>query len=272
MAHHTSVDSSQLTIAGTVAQSGGGFDENNQDFDILLTALQTADLVAALDDPEADFMVFAPTDAAFVRLAQDFGFTGTDEAGAFDAIVNALTDLGNGDPVPLLTDILLYHVSAGSRDQSSLQADREIETLLAGANFTIEGAQLIDNEPDLADPNFVESLADVPAANGIIQGIDRVLIPLDIPDNEPSSPTIADIVAQSGGAFDENNQDFDILLTALQTADLVAALDDPEADFTVFAPTDAAFVRLAQDLGFTGTDEAEAFDAIVNTLTDLGNG
>ncbi|MEO1295173.1 MAG: fasciclin domain-containing protein [Cyanobacteria bacterium J06636_16] len=262
----------QPTIAGIVTQSGGTFDSNDQDFDILLTALQTANLVAALDDPNADLTVFAPTDAAFVQLAQDFGYTGTDEAAAFNAITSALTDLGNGDPVPLLTDILLYHVLPSARTQAQLQAEGPVNTLLTDASFTVQDTQLVDNEPDLVDPNFVNALADIPAANGVIQGIDRVLIPLDIPGNEPELITIAGIVAQSGGVFDEDEQDFDILLTALQTADLVAALDDPSADLTVLAPTDAAFVRLAQDLGYTGTDEAEAFDAIVNALTELGNG
>ncbi|MEM9008020.1 MAG: fasciclin domain-containing protein, partial [Cyanobacteria bacterium P01_F01_bin.86] len=160
------------------------FDENNQDFDILLTALQTADLVAALDDPEADFMVFAPTDAAFVRLAQDLGFTGTDEAEAFDAIVNTLTDLGNGDPVPLLTDILLYHVSLGAQDQTQIKAQRQIDTLLEGASFRAANGLLRDNDGDLIDPRFDRSLADVQAENGFIQGINRVLIPLDIPESD----------------------------------------------------------------------------------------
>ena len=39
-------------------------------------------------------------------------------------------------------------------------------------------------------------------------------------------------------------------------AGLVDALADPHAALTVFAPTDAAFVSLARDLGFTGTTEA----------------
>ena len=262
----------EATIAGIVAQSGGEFDDNSQDFDILLRALQTADLVGALDDPNADFTVFAPTDAAFVALAQDFGYEGTNEAEAFDAIVNELTVLGDGDPLPLLQNILFYHVAPGARDQTQLQAEGQINTLLEGASVTVQGNQLADNEPDLLDPNFIGGLADVQASNGTIQGIDRVLIPLDIPGNTPLEPTIADIVAQSGGEFDNNDQDFDILLRALQTADLVGALDDPNADFTVFAPTDAAFVTLAQDFGYRGIDEGEAFDVIVDQLTVLGDG
>ena len=171
------------TIAEIVAQSGGDFDNNDQDFDILFNALETTDLIGAVNDPTASLTVFAPTDAAFVRLAQDLGFRGVDEAGAFDAIANALTELGGGDPIPLLTDILLYHVAPDARSQAQLQADGSVETLLTDASFTVEGSTLVDNEPDLLNPNFEEGIADIEAANGIIQGIDRVLIPLDIPNN-----------------------------------------------------------------------------------------
>ena len=257
------------TIAEIVAQSGNGFDDNSQDFDILLSAVQTAGLADALSVADADLTVFAPTDAAFIRLAQDFGFEGNDEAGALDAIVTALTELGNGDPIPVLTDVLLYHLSPGAKTLETVQSESTITTLLDGATLTPDGNSLVDNEPDLIDPSFVAGATDIEASNGIIQAIDRVLIPLDIPGNEP---TIAEIVAQSGGEFDGNNQDFDILLNALETAELVDALNDPNSNLTVFAPTDAAFVSLAQDLGFRGVDEVGAFDAIVNNLTVLGDG
>ncbi|MEM9947692.1 MAG: fasciclin domain-containing protein [Cyanobacteria bacterium P01_D01_bin.36] len=272
----TNVEQPELTIAGVVTQSGGEFDENNQDFDILLTALGTADLVDVVSDSAADLTVFAPTDAAFVQLANDFGFEGSDESGAFDTIVSALTDLGGGDPIPVLQDVLKYHVSAEAKTLEEIQSSDTVSTLLDGATLTPDGDGLIDNEPDIADAQFVAGLTDLQTSNGTIQGIDRVLIPLDIPGNEPpaepETPTIAEIVSQSGGEFDDNNQDFDILLTALGTADLVDAVGDPAADLTVFAPTDAAFVQLANDFGFEGSDESGAFDAIVSALTDLGGG
>ncbi len=66
--------------------------------------------------------------------------------------------------------------------------------------------------------------------------------------------TIVDIVSQSGGTFDTDYFDYDILLNAVITAELVDALADDTADLTVFAPNDLAFVRLARDLGYTGID------------------
>ncbi|MGC1395928.1 MAG: hypothetical protein WA828_16850, partial [Coleofasciculaceae cyanobacterium] len=47
--------------------------------------------------------------------------------------------------------------------------------------------------------------------------------------------TIAEIVAQSGGEYDNNPQDFDILLNALKQNNLVDFLADKTTDVTVFA-------------------------------------
>jgi uncharacterized surface protein with fasciclin (FAS1) repeats len=62
-----------------------------------------------VSNPTANLTVFAPNDRAFVRLARDLGFTGTTEAAAWQFLVGALTQLGNGDPIPVLTNVLLYH-------------------------------------------------------------------------------------------------------------------------------------------------------------------
>ena len=177
------------TIAEIVAQSGGEFDGNNQDFDILLKALQAAGLVDAVADPTADLTVFAPTDSAFIKLAQDLGYQGNNETGAYNAIVDALTELGNGDPIPALQDVLKYHVSAGAKTLNEIKGANSVSTLLDGTTITPNGNTLGDQEPDLSDPTFVSGLTNVEASNGIIQGIDRVLIPLDISGNNPTDPT-----------------------------------------------------------------------------------
>ncbi|MEL6166323.1 MAG: fasciclin domain-containing protein [Cyanobacteria bacterium J06628_3] len=203
MANNASTSSNLPTIAGIVSQSGNEFDDNNQDFDILLEALETADLVGAVDDVNADLTVFAPTDAAFIELAQDFGYEGTDEGEAFSTIANSLTELGEGDPVPLLRDILLYHVSPEAKEQAQITEQAQVNTLLEGASFTVEGNELVDNEPDLSNPSFIDDLANIEAANGIIQGIDRVLLPIDIPGNEMTENSEDDIL--NGGTNGSNN-------------------------------------------------------------------
>ena len=62
--------------------------------------------------------------------------------------------------------------------------------------------------------------------------------------------TLAQLVAASGGDFDKRWFDYDLLLNAVQAADLVDALNDPSVDWTLFAPNDLAFIRLARDLGY----------------------
>ncbi|QPH54180.1 fasciclin domain-containing protein [Pontivivens ytuae] len=246
----------------------------SDDFDLLVRALDAAGLtetVRGLDD----VTVFAPTDAAFTQLAVDLGFQGdtSDEDAVFDAIVAALTELGGGDPIPLLTDVLLYHVSPGAKSAEEVDDAEAVQTLLDGATFGSEGTELVDNEPDVANPNIV--VPDIPAENGTIQGIDRVLLPIDIPGNEPAEPelpTLAGIVAASGGAFDTDATDFDLLLTSVELTGLTGALNDPDAALTVFAPNDAAFVGLTNALGFEGEDEGEAFGFLVDALTLLSQG
>ncbi len=155
--------------------------QGSDDFNILVKAVVAADLAGALSAPDADLTVFAPTDAAFVNLAQAFGYAGdpADEDAVFDAIANALAGLApDGDPIPILTDVLLYHVSAGVQDSTAVLGSTTINTLL-GVDIGQSGGVLSDQDPDFPDPNI--ATPDIMADNGIIHVIDNVLIPIDIP-------------------------------------------------------------------------------------------
>ncbi|MEL6883486.1 MAG: fasciclin domain-containing protein [Pseudomonadota bacterium] len=261
--------------AGDITQNIVAIAAGSDDFNILVKALGAAGLVETVQGL-TDVTVFAPTDAAFTQLAVDLGFTGdtSDEDAVFAAIADALAGLApDGDPIPLLTDVLLYHVSGGVLTAEDIANSDSVATLLTGATITPDGTELGDNEPDIENPNIV--IEDIVATNGIIQAIDRVLLPIDIPGNEapePELPTLTEIVAGSGGEFDTDGTDFDILLNAVIAADLAGALDAEDADLTVFAPNDAAFLGLAGALGYAGSDEGEAFAFIVDALTLLSGG
>jgi transforming growth factor-beta-induced protein len=82
---------------------------------------------------------------------------------------------------------------------------------------------------------------------------------------QEESPTIAEIVVASA---EGETPEFTTLLAALGLADpaVLEALSDPEAELTVFAPTDAAFAALAEVMGEEGFAAVLADPAI---LTDI---
>lgn len=248
------------TDSGTLSAGG--------DFEVLGMALDAAGLSGTVSGLQ-NFTLFAPTDAAFASLAQSLGFDGDpeDADAVFGAIAAALTDLAEDDnPIPLLTDILLYHVTPEEDDLSGFNAEGPVDTLLDGAMFEVTGGTVVDGDPDFQNADVVA--ADVEAGAGTVQVVDQVLLPLDTPA-ESGEPTLLGLLEESGGSFDENPEDFDMLLTALQVTGLDAAVDDPEAELTVFAPQDGAFIAFAQDLGYEGDDEEGAFQAIVDAATVL---
>lgn len=170
---------SKPTIAGIVASSGGSFDQNHDDYDLLLTAVSAAGLVSALDDPSANLTVFAPTDRAFVLLARDLGYEGWDEAGAWDFLVGALTQLGNGNPIPVLTNVLLYHVASGRLGIWDVALSSKVTTLL-GSDFGVKLIKLVDADPDIKNPTVLPLASNIKASNGIVHTISRVLLPVDL--------------------------------------------------------------------------------------------
>jgi serralysin len=168
---------------------------SSSDFDLLESAVVAADLAGVLDDPNANVTVFAPTDTAFVSLAESLGFAGGSETDAFGYLVEALTLLSGGtDPIPLLTDVLLYHVAAGQLTASDVLSASEIPTLL-GPSLGVSGTNLVDGDPDIADPGIV--LTDVQASNGIVHVIDGVLIPADLLQSDGSND-VQFIIADDG--------------------------------------------------------------------------
>lgn len=255
------------TIDASLPLAAGGSLSAADDFEVLGLALEAAgltDTVAGLNG----VTLFAPTDAAFADLAGSLGFTGDaeDASAVFGHIAGALTGLSeDGNPIPLLTDILLYHVAPTDNEQAELSNAGPQGTLLDGATVQVTGDTIVDADPDATNASIVA--ADVAAGANTVQAIDQVLLPLDAPVDD-ADPTLLGILEESGGAFDTDGTDFDMLLQALQATGLDGAVDDPEAELTVFVPNDAAFLSLAADLGYDGDDEGEAFQTILDAAEE----
>lgn len=176
------------TITGIVLESGdpGELDQNSDDFDILREAVLTAGLGDALNNPSDMLTLFAPRDSAFIGLARELGYTGTDEAGSLGFIVKALTLLGGGDPVPLLTQILTYHVVGDAFTLEQVQGlgtGAAIPTLQGGTlelNLDSMPPSLGDADDGIIDPGLVAF--DTLASNGVIHELNGVLLPVSVTD------------------------------------------------------------------------------------------
>lgn len=182
------------TITEIVLESGapGEFDRNGDDFDILRDAVVAAGLADALNDPDAELTVFAPADSAFTGLAGALGYGGNSEKGAFNYIVESLTLLGGGDALPLLTDILTYHVAAGALEASDVIGAGEVETLQGGLLTLDAGTtppSLEDADPGFANPGLIAT--DILASNGVIHALNGVLLPV----------AVSEILARPGTDF-----------------------------------------------------------------------
>ena len=187
---------------------------NDSNFSILVTALQTAELVEALQG-EGPFTVFAPTDAAFAALLEALDITAEE----------LLSQSG-------LADVLLYHVVSGKVMSTDLTDEMMAETL-NGEYITVDLSDGVKiNESTV-------TTADIEATNGVIHVIDTVLVPEGFTLDMEEEMNIVDIALA-----DEN---FSTLVAALQQADLVSALQG-EGPFTVFAPTNDAFAALLDAL------------------------
>jgi uncharacterized surface protein with fasciclin (FAS1) repeats len=203
-----SIFSAVLLSVSAQAQTIYTLIQNSPDHNTLEAAIDAANLAGALQGP-GPLTLFAPTDAAFAALPEN------------------LVDLLLTDPSGILRDVLLYHVTPGNVGSGALSDGQSLTTLLSGQTTTIsiDGATVMIDMATITTP-------DVNASNGVIHIIDAVLVP-------SNATTVYDIIVES--------DDHNTLEAAINAAELDGALQEGEA-LTVFAPTDAAFAALPENL------------------------
>jgi uncharacterized surface protein with fasciclin (FAS1) repeats len=190
------------------------------DLSILVEAVVAAGLVDALSAP-GPLTVFAPTNAAFAALLDELK---TDKAGL----------LGN---LPLLTSVLQYHVLGSRVARAGIPLGAPIDPILAGTDtFVINasGSNLVITDGRNRTSNITTT--DIVASNGLVHLIDKVILP-------PAAPAAPQNIVQLAQA----TPDLSILVEAVVAAGLVDALSAP-GPLTVFAPTNAAFAALLDEL------------------------
>ncbi|HEY3402168.1 MAG TPA: fasciclin domain-containing protein [Ohtaekwangia sp.] len=210
---------------------------DNADFDVLeAAAVKAGSGVTGVLSGTTDITVFAPTDAAFISYLDV-----ANEAAAI-AAVNGLTPAA-------AADLLTFHVIAGSEiEADDIAAGTSAVTTARAAN---NKAFVTKNGSGVTINNARVVTADIDASNGVIHVIDAVLTPPD-----------GDIVSVATSAA--NAPSFGILAAALTKAELITTLQGA-GPFTVFAPTDDAFLTLLRSPAFFDNDdltEAQVIDYI----------
>ena len=187
------------------------------------------------NDSSGNYTVFAPTNDAFARL----GLNG-ETLGVLQK--------------PFLTNTLLYHVSNGNllgnsisngaSSTSALAVDRRFIT--RGSDTYINGSKIL--------------ATDVDASNGTVHVIDKVMLATGV-DIVQSA-----IALQSANVF--TSPELSYLVEAVVYTDLVDALtaSSGSPSFTVFAPTDQAFLDLGTALGLTFTQPSDIRQLPVETV------
>ncbi len=192
------------------------------EFSILTEAVVAAGLAETLSGP-GPYTVFAPSNAAFVQLLAELGMT-KDQLFADKA---------------LLTRVLLYHV-VPAEVKAAQVVGLSSATMVDGNRVAIKvsGGSVYINDAKVIR-------ADIDASNGVIHAIDRVLLPpatiTSDRTKEIGAPVVGIVI---------NTPEFSILTEAVVAAGLVEALSGP-GPYTIFAPSNAAFVQLLSELGMT---------------------
>lgn len=143
------------------------------DFTILSKALDATNMSGVLAATPG-LTLFAPTDEAFKALPPA-----------------QLAALLNPKNVPVLQQVLTYHLVHLSLDTSKFKGARGPVQTVEKGNLQLDGSGAVPkvNNADIIVP-------DVRASNGIIQVVDRVLIPTDV--NLPTASASIGAAASSG--------------------------------------------------------------------------
>lgn len=138
---------------------------NSADHTTLVAAVKAAGLVETLEGP-GPFTVFAPNNKAFAALP----------AGTVDKLLEP-------ESKPLLTAVLTYHVVPGALTSSDIKA----KVASMGGSYmvkTVQGEELtfkVDRDTvfvsDTKGDVATVTIPDVMQSNGVIHGIDTVLMP-----------------------------------------------------------------------------------------------
>lgn len=195
--------------------------DSSMNYTFLTYALQQTNLYSVLNGSDI-YTLFAPSDMAFRRFLMTNGYQDIDEV-----------------PLKVLKQILLNHVLAGQLEYRDIESGYYKTAAPSGPSAKTLSMYIKQiNMRVTINGESVITQGNVRASNGIIHAVDRV-IPL---------PSVVTFVTA-----DPNLTNLTIALTRSDlTVDFVTTLSTKlgasPAPFTVFAPTDQAFMNLLVEL------------------------
>ncbi len=211
------------------------FVASNDNYSSLAAALEVAGLTATLDGA-SNYTVFAPDNDAFAAFLADNGFASLQEV-----------------PTDVLTQILLNHVQEGEIMSSNLSTGY-IQSM-ATWGTSEENLSMYINTQSGVVINGVSTVenADIEVDNGIIHAVNAVIGLPDITTFALADPTFEILVAAL-----TREEDYPFVSTLMSS-------EDP-APFTVFAPTNDAFVAFLEEMNFGSLEDIPS-DVLANTLS-----
>lgn len=178
-------------------------------FTTLESAVIKANLQGTLSGP-GPYTVFAPNDAAFTAS----GITAT--------VLNSLTPAQ-------VKDILLYHTISSKINAADVPAGPNAKVITAGGDSIF----VTRNEKGVFVNGIKVNAADIAADNGVIHGIEKVLI-----------PAAGNIVETAVASKLDSLVKAVTIATSAPGGDPNLAATLSNAKLTVFAPTNSAFTQL----------------------------
>lgn len=206
------------------------------EYTLFIDAIIAADLDNTFKEHEA-LTVFAPTDEAFNNLLNTFELSESDLL-----------------EVEWLEQVILYHALENTRSKSALEGfspmalttlqGEDIQFASSSDRLTLNGNVFINND-------------EYRASNGVIIGVNNVLLPSDV-----LSSVATDLIPE-----DLMNLLFDLIASGDIPIDLLPLPSggDFEIGFTLFAPSETALRTLAEslDISLETLVETDAFIEII---------
>ena len=215
--------------------------QESSNYTYLTYAISKTGLSNTLSSNNANLTLFAPDDMAFDRFLMQNGFRSIDEI-PVDVLKKVLLNHVLVEPVEYNKFKTGYYNTAAQIVKGDYMQNLSMHIEEVNMRITLNGESMITRA--------------VRAENGIVHAVNRV-IPL---------PTIV--------TFAKADKNLEILLTALTRPDLTADFpsilsadsETSPAPFTVFAPTNQAFVDLLQELGASSLSDIDE-PTLKSTLT-----